>query len=162
MHSRLTLSLPSGGTFKTNHCKAGWWGQWWYGGNAKCPSGHSEGQGHLWTPLLPRLSTVSLAARLLCSPPSTHPPPIAGKFWRRLCLQPLHSFLFLCSYPVTYWIPIDLGSSFFSVISFCLFMLFMRFSRQEYWSAWLFPSPCFVRTLHHGTSILGGPTQYGS
>ena len=35
----------------------------------------------------------------------------------------------------------DLGSSFFSVISFCLFILFMGFSRQEYWSGLPFPSP---------------------
>ena len=27
-----------------------------------------------------------------------------------------------------------LGSSFFYILSFCLFILFMRFSRQEYWS----------------------------
>ena len=40
--------------------------------------------------------------------------------------------LFLHSSPVAYWVPIDLGSSFFSVISFCLFILFMGFSRQEY------------------------------
>ena len=46
--------------------------------------------------------------------------------------QPLHSFeLFLHSSPVTYWSPTDLGSSSFSVISFCLFILFMGFSRQD-------------------------------
>ena len=33
-----------------------------------------------------------------------------------------------------YWAPIGLGSSSFSVLSFCLFILFMGFSRQEYWS----------------------------
>ena len=56
--------------------------------------------------------------------------------------QPLHSFeLFLHSSPVTYWSPTDLGSSSFSVISFCLFILFMGFSRQEYWSGLPFPSP---------------------
>ena len=32
--------------------------------------------------------------------------------------------LFLCSCPVVYWTPTDLGGSSFSVISFCLFMLF--------------------------------------
>ena len=40
--------------------------------------------------------------------------------------------LLLHSSPVAYWAPIDLGSSSFSVISFCLFILFMGFSRQEY------------------------------
>ena len=34
--------------------------------------------------------------------------------------------------PVAYWAPIDLGSSSFSILSFCLFVLFMGFSRQEY------------------------------
>ena len=55
-----------------------------------------------------------------------------------------HSFLLeLCLYssPVAYWAPINLGSSCFSVLSFCLFMLFMGFSRQEYWSGLPFPSP---------------------
>ena len=33
------------------------------------------------------------------------------------------------------------GSSFFSVLSFCLFILFMGFSRQEYRSGLPFPSP---------------------
>ena len=42
--------------------------------------------------------------------------------------------------PVVYWAPTDLGSS-FSVLSFCLFILFMGFSRQEYWSGLPFPSP---------------------
>ena len=35
----------------------------------------------------------------------------------------------------------NLGSSSFSVLSFCLFILFMGFSRQEYWSGLPFPSP---------------------
>ena len=52
-------------------------------------------------------------------------------------------FLELClhSSPVAYWAPTDLGSSSFNVLSFCLFILFMGFSRQEYWSGLLFPSP---------------------
>ena len=37
----------------------------------------------------------------------------------------------------TYW-P---ASSSFSALSFCLFVLFMRFSRQEYWSGLNFSSP---------------------
>ena len=49
--------------------------------------------------------------------------------------------LFLYSSLVAYWVPISLGSSYFSVISFCLFTLFMGFSRQEYWSGLPFPSP---------------------
>ena len=43
--------------------------------------------------------------------------------------------------PVAYWASIDLRSSSFSVLPFCLFILFMGFSRQEYWSGLPFPSP---------------------
>ena len=49
--------------------------------------------------------------------------------------------LFLFWFPVAYWAPTDLGSSSFSILSFCLFILFMGFSRQEYWSGLPFPSP---------------------
>ena len=49
--------------------------------------------------------------------------------------------LFLYWSPVAYWAPTDLGSSSFSILSFCFFILFMRFSRQEYWSGLPFPSP---------------------
>ena len=49
--------------------------------------------------------------------------------------------LFLHWSPVAYWAPLDLGSSYLSVLSFCLFILFMGFSRQEYWSGLPFPSP---------------------
>ena len=48
--------------------------------------------------------------------------------------------LFLHWSPVAYRAPTDLSSS-FSVLSFCLFILFMGFSRQEYWSGLSFPSP---------------------
>jgi len=43
--------------------------------------------------------------------------------------------------PGAYWAPTDLESSSFSVLSFCLFILFIGFSRQEYWSGLPFPSP---------------------
>ena len=49
--------------------------------------------------------------------------------------------LFLHWSPGAYWAPTDLRSSSFSVLSFCLFILFMGFSRQEYWSDLPFPSP---------------------
>ena len=49
--------------------------------------------------------------------------------------------LFLRSFPVACWAPTDLESSSFSVISFCLFIVFMGFSRQECWSGLPFPSP---------------------
>ena len=40
--------------------------------------------------------------------------------------------LFLHSFPVAYWAPTYLGSSSFSVISFCLFILFMGFSWRPF------------------------------
>ena len=49
--------------------------------------------------------------------------------------------LFLHWSPVAYWAPTDLGSSSFSVLSFCLLILFMGFSRQEHWSGLPVPSP---------------------
>ena len=61
-----------------------------------------------------------------------------------LCFGSTPSFfleLFLHWSPVTYWAPTNLGSTSFSVLSFCLFILFMGFSRQEYWSVLPFPSP---------------------
>ena len=59
------------------------------------------------------------------------------------CFGSISSFfleLFLHWSPVAYWAPTNLGSSSLSVLSFCLFMLFMGFSRQEYWSGLQFPS----------------------
>ena len=43
----------------------------------------------------------------------------------------------------------NLGSSSFSILSFCLFIPFMGFSRQEYWSGLPFPSPvdCILSDL---------------
>ena len=63
------------------------------------------------------------------------------------CFGAIPSFfleLFLHSSPVAYWAPTDLGSSSFSILSFCLFTLFMGFSRQEHWSGLPFPSPMVI------------------
>ena len=69
--------------------------------------------------------------------------------------------LFLHWSPGAYWTPTNLGSSSFSVLSFCLFILFMGFSRQEDWSSLPFPSPmdhilsdlstmtCLIRAWHY-------------
>ena len=48
--------------------------------------------------------------------------------------------LFLHWSPVAYWAPTDLGSSSFSILSFCLFILFMGLSKQENWRGLPFPS----------------------
>ena len=60
------------------------------------------------------------------------------------CFGSIRSFfleLFLHWSPVAYWAPTNLGSASFSVLSFCLFILFMGSSRQEFWSGLPFPSP---------------------
>ena len=53
----------------------------------------------------------------------------------------LELFIALCSSVAACWTPSDLGGSSSGVISFCLFILFMRFSQQEYWSGLPFPYP---------------------
>ena len=63
---------------------------------------------------------------------------------RCFCFGSVSSFfldLFLHRSLVAYWTPTHLGSSSFSVLSFCLFILFMGFLRQEYWSGFPFSSP---------------------
>ena len=53
------------------------------------------------------------------------------------CFGSIPSFflnLFLHWSPVACWAPTNLVNSSFCVLSFCLFILFMGFLRQEYWS----------------------------
>ena len=72
------------------------------------------------------------------------PSPVTSTTGCCFCFGSVSSFfleLFLHWSPVAYWVPTDLGSSSFSVLSFCIFILFMGFSRQEYWSGLPFPSP---------------------
>ena len=57
------------------------------------------------------------------------------------CIPSFFLELFLHWSPVAYWAPNDLGSLSFNVLSFCLFKLFVDFSRQGYWSGLPFPSP---------------------
>ena len=71
-------------------------------------------------------------------------PPDASSTGHCFCLGSASSLLlelFLRSSPVAYWTPTNLGSWSFSVISFCLFVRFMGFTRQECWSGLPFPSP---------------------
>ena len=70
--------------------------------------------------------------------------PVTSTTGYYFCFGSFPSFfleLFLHWSPVAYWVPTDLGSSSSSILSFCLFILFMGFSRQEYWSGLPFPSP---------------------
>ena len=85
--------------------------------------------------------------------------PVTSTTGRCFCFGSVSSFfleLFLHSSPVAYWAHINLGSSYLGVISFCLFILFMRFSRQEYWSGLPFPSP-----VDHVLSELSTMTHQG-
>ena len=108
-----------------------------------------------WTTELNWCNITFYAIRLLLPGTST-----AGCCF---CFGSIPSFflkLFLHWSPVAYWAPTDLGSSSFSVITFCLFMLFMGFSRHEYVISLKFLSPVdhnFFRTLHHDLPILGDP-----
>uniref|UniRef100_A0A8B9Y4J9 RNA-directed DNA polymerase n=1 Tax=Bos mutus grunniens TaxID=30521 RepID=A0A8B9Y4J9_BOSMU len=61
--------------------------------------------------------------------------PVTSTTGYSLCFGSIPSFfveLFLHRSPVAYWAPTDPGSSSFSILSFCLFILFMGFSRQEF------------------------------
>ena len=72
------------------------------------------------------------------------PSPVTSTTGYCFCFGSISSFfleLFLHWYPVAYWAPTDLGSSSFSVLSFWHFILFIGFSRQEYWSGFPFHSP---------------------
>ena len=72
------------------------------------------------------------------------PSPVTSTTRCCFCFGSVSSFfleLFRHPSPVAYWAPTDLGSSSFSIISFCLFILFMGFSRQDYWRGFSFPSP---------------------
>ena len=72
------------------------------------------------------------------------PLPVTSKTGCCFCFDSISSFfleLFFHWSPVAYWAPTDLGNSSCSVLSFYLFILFMEFSRQEYWSGLPFPSP---------------------
>ena len=83
-------------------------------------------------------------AILLLKHCSLLPIPITSTTGCCFCFGSIPSFfleLFPYWAPVANWAPTDLGSSSFSVLSFCLLILFMGFSRQEYWSGLPFPSP---------------------
>jgi len=78
------------------------------------------------------------------------------------CFGSIPSFfleLFLHWFPVAYWVPTDLGSSSFIILSFCLFIPFMGFSRQEYWSGLPFPLQwtTFCQTSPPWPARLGWP-----
>ena len=88
--------------------------------------------------------------------------------WHYFCFSFVSSFfleLFLYRSSVAYWAPTDLGNSSFSVLSFCLSIVFMGVLKARIlkWFAIPFSSgPHFGRTLHNDPFILGGPKWHGS
>ena len=87
-----------------------------------------------------------------------YPSPVPFTTGCCFCFGSIPSFFlefFLHWTTVAYWAPTDLGSSSFSFLSFCLFVLFMGFSRQEYWSGLPFPSP-----VDHILLVVGGCTSW--
>ena len=86
-----------------------------------------------------------------------------GRCFHFVCISSFFLKLFLHSCAVAYWASTNRGSSFFSVLSFCLFILFMGFSRQENWSGLPFLSPVnHILSELSTTSILAGPARHGS
>ena len=84
------------------------------------------------------------------------PSPVTSTTGSCFCFVSISSFfleLFLHWSLVAYWAPTDLGSYSLSILSFCLFIQFMGFSRQEYWSGLPFPSP-----VDHILSVLSTRT----
>ena len=76
-------------------------------------------------------------AILLFTASDLFPSSVTPTFGCCFCFLSISSFfqeLFLHWSPVEYWAPTDLGSSSFSILSFCLFLLFMGFSSQNCWS----------------------------
>ena len=95
------------------------------------------------------------------------PSPVTSTTGCCFCFGSIPSFfleLFLHWSPVAYWASTDLGSLSFSVLSFCLFILFRVLKERilKCFSIPFFSGPHFVRTLHHDPSALVGPTGHGS
>ena len=86
------------------------------------------------------------------------PSPVTSRTGCCFCFGSVASFfleLFIHWSPVVNWAPTNLGSSFFSVLYFCVFILFKGLSRQEYWSGLSFPSPGTMFFLFTSRQIEG-------
>ena len=85
--------------------------------------------------LFPMLYYFFLQHQTLLSPPDTSTTEGCFSLWHS-CFILSRAIYF--SSPVAYWTPSDIGGSSSSIISFYLFILFVGFSWQEYWSDLLF------------------------
>ena len=73
--------------------------------------------------------------------------------------------LFFHSSSVAYWAPTNLGSSSFNFLTFLPIHTLhgiLKARILNWFAIPFFSGPYFVRTLHHDSSILSGPTQPGS
>ena len=91
-----------------------------------------------------------------------HLSPVTSTTGYCFCFGSIPSFfleLFVHWSPVAYWTSTDLKSFSFSILSFCLFILFMGFSRQEYWSVFhsLLQWTTFCQTSPPWPGHLGWP-----
>ena len=95
----------------------------------------------------------------LLSPPDTS---TSGHCFRFDSASSFFLELILCSSSAAYWVPTDLWSSSFCVISFCFPIQFMGFSRQECNVVFLFLSQwtTLYRNSPPWLSILGGLQIY--
>ena len=65
-------------------------------------------------------------------------------------------------HPVAYWPPTDLGSSSFSVLSFCLFILFINsWVRKTPWRRKWQPTPIYLPEKSDGQRSLAGYSPWG-
>ena len=79
------------------------------------------------------------------------------------CFGSIPSFfleLFLHWSPVAYWAPTDLGSSSFSILLFCLFLLFMgsQGKNTEVFAIPFSSGPYSVKPLHRDPPLFGCPS----
>ena len=98
-------------------------------------------------------------------------PPDTSTTEHHFCFGPAASFFLellviaLCSSPVAYWTPSNLGG----LISWCHIFLSFRTVHKvlmerilEWFTISSSSGPGFVRTLHYDPSVLGGPAWCGS
>ena len=81
----------------------------------------------------------SLQYRTLLSPPDTSTTECHFHFGAAASLFLELLVIAVCSSPVAYWTPSSLDVLSSNVISFCIFILIMGYSWQEYWSGLPFP-----------------------
>ena len=132
-------------------------GAYWYTWDSQCESEIAAVRTQANRPRVPGISRTTTTGLTCSSPYLAHPRP--------LCLCSLSSS------HQGFHLPESKQAELFPPQGLCpgpvprIFILYMGFSRQEYWSGLPIPfssGPHFVRTLHHDWSVLGGPTWHSS